>query len=174
MRIRFQGPWSLQRGWQNHLSDTPIVYRLRAWIDQAVTSRSVARAHGVDHEGVLDIGMSGHGYGRIQTFLRTCRTGRGSHAAANKFHDYNFEDAFPISTLKIEAVQLPSEELAEAVELALLEDYLYRFKDLPPLNSTAGNWRAVAAWLESLGREPRKTDGVIDLDGLIPLTLLGI
>jgi len=173
MRIRFPGPWGFQdEAWKNHLRDVPTVYRLRATNPDTGAVKAIHRASGVDQEGVLDIGTTAHGYGRALTLLRACRTGRGSHAAGLKYHEYDFKDAFPLATLRIEGVEVESEELAEAIELALIETYLYRFKDLPPLNSTAGNWGKVASWLEDLGRNPRRPNGELDLDGLVPEALL--
>ena len=174
MRIRFQGPWGFHdEAWKNQLRDVPTVYRLRATDPDTGAIKPIPRASGVsDHEGVLDIGTTAHGYGRILTLLRACRSGRGSHAAGLKYHVYDYADAFPLATLRVEAIEVASEELAEAIELALIETYLYEFKDLPPLNSTAGNWRKVARWLKSQGRRPRKPDSEIDLDGLIPAALL--
>lgn len=170
--IRFDGPWSFDNEeWKGHVRGSPAVYRLRAWDSAAGRPRVIGRAGGNDDAGVLDIGTTGGGYGRLLTLLRAARTGRGSHAAGLKFHGYEFAAVFPLPTLRIEVAHLSSNKLAEAVELRLIEDYLYAFKDLPPLNSTQGNWRSVERWLEGQGRAARINDEV-NLAGLLPLDLL--
>jgi hypothetical protein len=166
--IRFEGPWDFDgEVWKTQIGAGPAAYRLRAFDLNTGLPRVVERAGARDEEGVLDIGTTGGGYRRLRTLRQAARTGKGSHAAGLKYYWNNFQSVFPLSCLRIEVAHVPSASLAEAVELSLLERYLYKFKDLPPLNSTRGNYRSVEQWLISLGREPRK-DGWIDLSGLLP------
>ena len=168
MKVHFTGPWPFESGaWKAHVRATPATYRLRAWDRDTDSAVPISRASSVDHEGVLDIGTTSGGYGRLSTALRAMKTGKGSHAAGLKYFGYDFATAFPLKDIQVEVVHVPTEELAEAVELWLLEDYLWRYKDLPPLNSTAGNWKKVDRWLRSLGRTPR-CDDLINLRGLLP------
>jgi hypothetical protein len=83
---------------------------------------------------------------------------------------YDFGSVFAPDSLRIEFIHLGSKELAEALELALLEEYRWRFKDRPPLNGSAGKYRKVRQWLEQQGRAARDIDGWIDLSGLLPLS----
>jgi hypothetical protein len=82
----------------------------------------------------------------------------------------DFGSVFSPDSLRIELIHLGSKELAEALELALLEEYRWRFKDRPPLNGSAGKYRKVYQWLEQQGRAARDSDGWIDLSGLLPLS----
>jgi len=166
--LEFQGPFDFaKRAWTTSVRQEPLVYRLRVWDDVAGTFRQLARAGGVDVEGVLDIGESQHGRTRLVEFCCAVEGKHRSHRAGLEYSWYDFASTFPIDHLRIEFLHVESKELAEGIELALLEDYRWRFKDRPPLNGSSGKAKKVEQWLASLDRQPRK-DGWLDLDGLVP------
>lgn len=93
-----------------------------------------------------------------------------SHSAGVEYSTrwgYDFGTVFPSVQLRIDVLKVSSTELAEAIELDLLERYRWDHKDRPPLNSSAGKYRKVYAWLRNMKREPRSSDGWLNLDGLI-------
>lgn len=167
MIVQFDGPRGFDdESWKDHVSTSSGVYRLRAWAESG--PRHLTRASGaVDLDGILDIGTTSGLYGRLLELLRACRHGRGSHSAGLRFNHYGYATAFPLESLRIEVLPLATAPLAEALELALIEHYIWTFKDSTPLNSTQGNWRSVDRWLRSQGREPRR-NGCVDLRGLLP------
>lgn len=167
----FEGPFDfVSRSWRGVVRREPIVYRLRVWEVGTSTFRAIPRAGGVDPDAVLDIGESHDGRRRLDEFCCALEGKPRSHRAGREFsiHGYDFGSLFTPSSLRIEFIHLGSKELAEALELALLEEYRWRFKDRPPLNGSAGKYRKVHQWLERQGRVPRDVDGWIDLSGLLP------
>ena len=169
--LRFMGPFGFfDRTWDASAPHDAIVYRLRVWDADTGRPRPVSRAGGVDRDGILDIGESQYGRGRLRAFccaaegkLRSHRAGR-QYAAAG----YDFASIFAPETIRIEFISLGKKVLAEALEVALLEDYRWRFKDRPPLNGSDGKWRKVERWLTGMGRVPRNADEWLDLRGLLP------
>jgi hypothetical protein len=171
--LTFEGPFDfVSRSWRGIIRREPIVYRLRVWDADASTFRSIPRAGGVDLDGVLDIGESDDGRRRLDDFCCALEGKPRSHRAGWEFsiNGYDFGSVFAPDSLRIEFIHLGSKELAEALELALLEEYRWRFKDRPPLNGSAGKYRKVRQWLEQQGRAARDIDGWIDLSGLLPLS----
>ena len=175
--FNFKGPWKLDSDdWvaDDRVREQLGVYRLIAWDVSRDRPKTIPRAVGADKAGVLDIGMSVNLRSRLNALWACCRAEPDhlvlGHAAGVKYAAYKFREAFPFEHLRIEVLHLDDEQpvLADAVELTLLEHYLYEFKNLPPLNSTAGNWRKVERWLKSKGREARDAEEWIDLDGLLP------
>lgn len=171
--LPFEGPFGFfDRSWQSVVRREPIVYRLRVWDPDNLRFRAIARAGGSDTDGVLDIGESGNGRKRLDTFCAAAEGKRASHRAGWEFSPnvYDFGSVFAPANIRIEFVHLGSKELAEAVELALLEEYRWRFKDRPPLNGSAGKYNEVHRWLTTQKRPPRDADGWLDLSGLLPLS----
>jgi hypothetical protein len=80
---------------------------------------------------------------------------------------YDFTTVFPPARLRIDVLQVTSKELAEAIELELLERYRWAYKDRPPLNSAEGKYRKVHDWLTGQNREPRDDEGWLNLNGLV-------
>ena len=156
MQYRFEGPYGFASGeWRNPLRGVaqPIVYRLRTWKDDGSGPRPINRAAGVDEEGVLDIGESSDGARRLSDLLAACKGVDAPNRAGLSYAPgwYDFASVFPIATLRIDFIRLASKQLAEAVELDLLEDYRGMLKDRPPLNGSDGKQKAVARWLRWLG-----------------------
>jgi hypothetical protein len=172
--LTFEGPFDfVSRSWREIIRREPIVYRLRVWEAGTSAFRSIPRAGGVDPDGVLDIGESDDGRRRLDDFCCALEGKPRSHRAGWEFsiNGYDFGSVFAPNSLRIEFIHLGSKELAEALELALLEEYRWRFKDRPPLNGSAGKYRKVHQWLERQGRDARDSNGWIDLSGLLPLSV---
>jgi hypothetical protein len=171
--LLFEDPFDfVGLAWRAAIRREPIVYRLRTWDSAKSQYRPVSRAGGVDTDGVLDIGESGNGRTRLDDFCAALSGKMRSHRAGWEFstNGYDFGSVFAPTDLRIEFVHLQRKELAEAIELALIEEYRWRFKDRPPLNGSAGKYRKVETWLKSLGRSPRDADDWIDLTGLLPVS----
>ena len=171
--LTFEGPFDfVSRSWREIVRRDPIVYRLRGWEAGTSAFRSIPRAGGIDPDGVLDIGESDDGRRRLDDFCCAVEGKPRSHRAGLEFspNGYDFGAVFAPNSLRIEFIHLGSKELAEALELALLEEYRWRFKDRPPLNGSAGKYRKVQGWLEQQGRAARDDDGWIDLSGLLPIS----
>ncbi|MCD6498055.1 MAG: hypothetical protein J7M25_07095 [Deltaproteobacteria bacterium] len=171
-RLKFEGPYQLSNGaWQEHARSEPMVYRIRAWDLKTKKPRPIPRAARLDTSGILDIGESEKGLGRIEAFLGAAQGKKRSHRAGLEYsaNEYDFGSVFPLNTLMVDFLHVESKELAEALELALLEEYRWLFKDRPPLNGSAGKYRKVYDWLhDTIGRDPRDADGWLDLEGLLP------
>lgn len=170
-RLPFIGPFAfVARTWVPHVRPAPVVYRLRALDAEGGGFRAIGRAGGVDTSGTLDVGESGNGARRLLDFCLALEGKPRSHRAGWEFSPigYDFGSVFPSTALSLELLHVSSKELAEAIELALLEEYRWRFKDRPPLNGSAGKGRKVCAWLEGQGRRPRTPEGWLDLAGLLP------
>lgn len=169
--LPFEGSYELvSRPWREVMRPEPAVYRLRAWCPETSAFRPIPRCAATDLDGILDLGESGNGLRRIDELCHAIEGKPRSHRAGREFsvHGYDFGAVFAPANLRLEFMHLPSKELAEALELALIEDYRWRFKDRPPLNSSSGKWSKVCRWLESQGRAPRDQHGWIDLSGLLP------
>ena len=172
VRFRFSEPFGvIQRGWRTTIGYGAIVYRVRAWKPDGSGPLEINRAAGADPDGILDIGESGRGRDRLEAFARSALGEKlVSHRAGIEYSaewGYDFASAFPHAHLRVDVLQVSCKELAEAIELFLLEQYRWRYKDRPPLNSSAGKYRKVKKWLEDKNRDPRNAAGWIDLDGLV-------
>jgi hypothetical protein len=174
--LRFEGLFDfLGRTWRAAVRPEPIVYRLRVWDAARLSFRPVPRAAAVDVDGILDIGESADGRRRLEDFCAAVECKPRSHRAGWEYSamGYDFGSVFAPASLRVEFLHLARKEMAEALELALLEDYRWRFKDRPPLNGSAGKYRKVDAWLREQGRAPRDADGWLDLSGLLPASTGG-
>jgi hypothetical protein len=171
-RFRFSVPFNVTaREWRSTIRNEPIVYRVRVWHADGSGPLPIKRAGGDDPHGILDIGESQHGRGRLERFAKVALGEKLlSHRAGVEYSTtwgYDFATVFPSAQLRIDVLKVSSKELAEAIEMDLLERYRWDHKDRPPLNSSAGKYRKVFAWLMSMQREPRDSDGWLNLDGLI-------
>ncbi|MFW6087447.1 MAG: hypothetical protein ACODAG_09595 [Myxococcota bacterium] len=163
-KLRFSGPYGLATGEAVACArPQPMVYRLFAWDGSTDGPRAIPRAVTVDEEGVLDIGESANGKRRLTDFLGAAQGKLRSHRAGWEYAVYEFTSTFPLDTLHVEILHVDSKELAEAIEVALLEDYRWRFNDRPPLNSSAGKPNKTVSWLQALGTRPRDDEGWLNL-----------
>jgi hypothetical protein len=106
------------------------VYQLR-W---AITGRPqvIHRANGDDDSGLLYIGESTNLRVRIKTFWRAIH-GQGGHTAGWTYHYYEFSKKFGPEEIQVRWAKCPEDEVGECEDL-LLEEYVARYFDKPPLN----------------------------------------
>ncbi|MFZ2060579.1 MAG: hypothetical protein WAU82_06175 [Candidatus Binatus sp.] len=95
-----------------------------------------------DPEGILDIGEAGDTIHtnlswRIEAFQNAVLDGKTYHAAGLRFHDYQYEDRFPLHTLWVDWIVKPDKKAARDYEERLLAGHRRRFLDPPPLNCKA-------------------------------------
>ena len=166
--LPFTTPVALtEESWREHVTRGPAVYRIRAWDLERDAPRAIPRLGGVDEMGIMDIGESGRGRTRVADFLGAAQGKPRSHRAGWDFYMYGVAEVVPLEALRVDALAVDDKDVAEALELALLEDYRWRYKDRPPLNGSAGKYRKVAAWLERRGIAARDGHGWLNI-----LTLL--
>ncbi len=131
------------REWRSTVQYEPIVYRVRVWQAHGSGPLSIKRAGGDDPDGILDIGESQHGRGRLDRFAKVALGEKLLSHRAGIEYSTKWGYAGPP------------------------ERYTWVHKDRPPLNSSTGKYEKVEAWLKSMKREPRDSDGWLNLDGLI-------
>mgnify|MGYP001244603694 CR=1 FL=1 len=124
--------------------------------------RAIPRLGGVDPRGVLDVGASGRARARVGGFLAAAQGKPRAHRAGSDFHTYDVATVLPLEALRVDVLPVDDGEVAEAIELALLEDYRFRYKDRPPLH-TAGKHREVVTWLERRGLAARDDAGWLNV-----------
>jgi hypothetical protein len=97
----------------------PIVYRVHAWSADGSGPKVIKRAGSEDPHGILDIGESQHGRGRLGRFAQVALGDKlVSHRAGIDYSTgwgYDFATAFPPAQLRIDVLRVASKELADAV-----------------------------------------------------------
>jgi hypothetical protein len=95
----------------------------------------LSRCHGVDEQGVLDIGESGNLRGRIQAFKR-CATGESKkgHMAGWRYFSLGYHDIYPFESLWVCYRVFNSKKSAYREEGRMLRAYVEQYYELPPLN----------------------------------------
>ncbi len=109
----------------------PRVYEVR-WAINGKPQR-INRLNGTDESGLLYIGVTANLQSRIKNFWRRINGGKSPHTAGHTFVAYNFERKIKLEHLEVRWAKLSNEEL-DKTEAALLEDYIKKFLDKPPLN----------------------------------------
>jgi hypothetical protein len=110
------------------------VYKLR-WAENG-RALAIPRAASVDSEGLLYIGIS---YKRtlskrISELTEALLENKHKrHSVRRPYHDFGFKDVFPSKQIEI---QYCEEIDPRNLEKDLLQDYLRKYKDKPPLNFT--------------------------------------
>ena len=122
----------------NEIPREPGIYEVRWTIDGE--PQPINRADGVDDQGLLYIGVSVNLQLRIKNFWRRIRGERAAHTAGHTYVAFNFKRKFKPEQLGIRWALLPKEELKNA-ESKLLEQYVEKFLDKPPLNLVIGRKR---------------------------------
>lgn len=112
------------------------VYRVRA-ISKGDKSVAIQRCLGTDDEGILHIG-EGWIRTRLQAFRRGTLSGNDANASGNFFHEYGFQQQFPLDSLHFDFIETDNKEQAEKLEFSLHAEYRNRFHDKPPLDSSIG------------------------------------
>lgn len=104
----------------------------------AVRDTIIYRAIGHDKSGVLDIGEAKDLADRLKKF-RACAVGRRKkgHSAGVRFFQLNLGLEFPVDKLRFKAFPTESKGEAYKLEGKLLNEYLQKHKEQPPLNYQA-------------------------------------
>ncbi len=118
----------------------PAVYKIRLVIDGAVVH--IPRFLCEDRSGILQIGVTDNLESRRRRFMRGLNVGKG-HSEANLLHMLERRSSllrtFPKARYEIAFRLMHEREQAAAEEEALIKAYLYRFGEVPPLNSAVPN-----------------------------------
>jgi excinuclease UvrABC nuclease subunit len=127
-------PWA-------HVPARPGVYRIRAFAEEG-GPLPIARAGGVDREGILHIGKANDLRRRIRLFCRAAQGLRASHHAGGEYVRWHFDRLVPRERLRFDYLVVPDEQRALTLERTLHEEYRERFLDRPPLDGTSGQTKA--------------------------------
>ncbi|MNP37680.1 hypothetical protein D3C76_1311410 [compost metagenome] len=97
--------------------------------------RAIARAVGIDDNGILTVGESDNLKRRLAAFVR-CAGSKGAtgHMAGWRFNFASFEKMFPLDTLYVSWFPTVDKAAAYAKEGEMLGLYLAEHYELPPLN----------------------------------------
>ncbi len=125
----------LTRNTLEQIPNTSGVYEILAMHSPSIP-KAIARANGVDSEGVLYIGMTTKSLkGRITRFYQCASTPeRAGHIAGWNYRENLFSEIFPFDKLKVRWRVIPNAGKCSAHERNLLKNYLLKYKDKPPLN----------------------------------------
>lgn len=135
----------------NLIPEDSGVYEVRC-VQENGKPIQIQRANGVDTEGILYIGSSCDLGERIKTFWRGVNENlppaqlKVPHSGANTYAIFQFSKKFPLDSLEVRWAVVsgtPSssnQDPWKVVEKALLEDYMARFLDKPPLNLSIMRW----------------------------------
>jgi hypothetical protein len=105
----------------------------------------IRRCIGEDAEGVLDIGETEYLRTRLTDMLRAMRDPEyGKHAAGIRYALLEMNTMFPIEHLQFRYREVANKDAAYMLESELLNDYVARHFELPPLNYKF-NWAAFAS-----------------------------
>jgi len=136
--------------WVEELKSTVGVYSLML-LNKKGTARPISRAGGVDREGILYVGRSGDSqsrslYKRLLEFWNTASAKQGKagrpvdqHVAGTHYQRSQAKTAFPLESIGVQpaplgkAGQIPLAKIKKR-ERELLDDYVKKYKELPPLN----------------------------------------
>lgn len=125
----------------DHIDEKPGVYVIRYL--EGSTPKHFTRLNGIDEEGILCIGQSKNLRKRIWQFLKDA-TAEGLsikyHSEGWNFRKYFRDNPNPKAIrLEIENMEviwkiLDNEDEAKELETRLIQGYVMRFQDKPPLN----------------------------------------
>lgn len=147
-QLKFRPPIKADNAELKTIENKPIVYRVIAWDNDSDKPKEITRVCGIDTEGIIDIGESKTGRTRLNSFFQSTKDDRKGHLAGAIYFVFVFSEKFPIDSIKLEYLYAETKEYAEAIEHMLLQNYRFKYMDLPPLNGTVGKYRKVPKWLE--------------------------
>jgi len=107
------------------------VYEIRWAIEGR--PRPIARVDGVDENGLLYIGKAENLRSRIKAFWRYIRSEKGQHTAGYTYVFYDYEKKFRPDQLEVRWMTVPEDEM-DKEETRLLDEYINKYLDRPPLN----------------------------------------
>jgi len=131
MELKWTNWFDLHRLRFEDVPKEPGVYEVR-WAVNGVP-QTINRVDGADDSGLLYIGGSINLRRRIKNFWDRVMGGKAPHTAGHTYKAYNFERKFRPEQLQVRWALIPKEELQKA-ESHLLEEYVKKFLDKPPLN----------------------------------------
>ena len=110
------------------------VYQIRCAINGKPIP--INRVKDTDKEGILYIGGTKSLRGRIRAFWRGIHKKSGSfnHTAARTYVTYNYSEKFPMCCLEVRWAEIDDPRDALSVEKKLLDEYIEKYLDKPPLN----------------------------------------
>jgi hypothetical protein len=112
-------------------------YSYKGGVYKVIASSPISRVLGIDQEGILYIGKGNmlSGNNRIGKLINAFNQTEAKHEAGVRYNKLNYHLKFPISEIRllITLVEHPAKTEAE-----LLNEYLTRFGELPPLNRQGG------------------------------------
>jgi hypothetical protein len=118
--------------WWHHCKEGPGVYCLIGLSENLVPA-SIERVCGPDNSGTLYIGSTRSLHGRLGQLVRTHRDGTGGHRELPE----KLGERFPADRLVFCWENVESPKAPRVREAELLEAYVTRFGELPPLNGQA-------------------------------------
>ena len=107
------------------------VYQLSWAIDGH--TQPIHRLNGIDENGLLYIGKANDLKSRIRGFWRYITSEKGKHTAGFTYIFYMYERKIKPEQLGVRWMLLPKDEI-DYIETNLLDDYLNKYLDSPPLN----------------------------------------
>ena len=107
------------------------VYEIR-WAIKG-TPQPIARVDGVDANGLLYIGKAENLRSRIKAFWRYIRSEKGKHTAGYTYVFYDYERKFRPDQLEVRWMTVSEDEM-DREETRLLDEYVNKYLDRPPLN----------------------------------------
>jgi len=107
------------------------VYQLSSVINGH--TQPIHRVDGIDENGLLYIGKTKNLKSRIRGFWRYITSEKGNNTAGFTYIFYDYERKFKPDQLQVRWMLLPEDEIDE-IETKLLDDYLNKYLDSPPLN----------------------------------------
>ena len=129
------------------------VYQFRC-VGEDGNPKPIRRLLGDDLEGFVYIGESDNLQKRIKGFWTTIqKQDRSRHAASWTYVSHDYYPIFPPQNLQYRYLLVKTKI---PTEFNLLLSYRKKFMDLPPLNSSRGNYPGnwEKKWIEIIGRKP--------------------
>ena len=110
------------------------VYRIRCRDGNRV--QMIARANGLDGNGIVYVGRSANVRTRLFQFYENARSPQAQYPniAGLNYRDRGYSRRFPLSELEFCYVLRSTADQAANTEAAVIRQYLDQFLDLPPLN----------------------------------------
>ena len=110
---------------------SPGVYEIRWAIEGK--PQPIDRVDGVDAEGLLYIGKTKNLRSRTRSFWRYIKTEKSRHTAGYTYVFYDYERKFRPDQLEVRWMTVSQDEI-DKEETKLLDDYINKYLDRPPLN----------------------------------------
>lgn len=119
----------------NKLPEISAVYQIRGTKD--LVPIFTQRLGGIDYEGILDIGQTSNLRVRMTDFWGAAgkENSNYSHQAGVIFLKRNYKNLFPTEGLQFRYLIQNNETTTREMEKQEIQNYIEKFRELPPLNS---------------------------------------